>query len=87
MRELFRELVIAKQRAEAAHDRDMSLAWHVAALTRGTKGLPRLQSLFAQKRSAKGQSAAEQIAMWQLAATRFGGTFRPADLTVRVMRG
>lgn len=86
IRELFRELVLLKERQEQAHDRDMVQAWHVAALTRGSKGLPKLETLLTKKPGRRRQSAQEQIAMWQVAAARFGGVFRPADPKV-VIRG
>lgn len=86
VRELFRELVLVKERRDHAHDRDMALAWHVAALTRGSKGLPRLDTLLTKKPTARRQSVREQIAIWQVAAARFGGVFRPADPKV-VVRG
>lgn len=87
VRELFRELVLVKERRDQAHDRDMSLAWHVAALTRGTKGLPKLETLLTTKPTTRRQSAREQVAIWQVAAARFGGVFRPADPRVVVIRG
>lgn len=79
LREWYRELVAAKERHEEMRDRDLSLAWHIAALTRGTKGLPPLDRLLRRKSRAPQQSVREQIAMWQVAAARFGGTFRPVD--------
>lgn len=78
LREWYRELVAAKERQEEMHDRDLSLAWHIAALTRGTKGLPPLDRLLRRRgRASVRQTPKEQIAMWQVAAARFGGTFRP----------
>jgi len=77
LREWFRELVAAKERQEEMRDRDLSLAWHIAALTRGTKGLPPLDRLLRRKSRGPRQTVKEQIAMWQVAAARFGGAFRP----------
>lgn len=87
LREWFRELVAAKERHEEMRDRDLSLAWHIAALTRGTKGLPTLEKLLGRRgRPSVRQSPREQVAMWQVAAARFGGAFRPADPQV-IIRG
>jgi hypothetical protein len=75
-----RELVVAKQAREERHERDMVHAWHVAALTRMQgKDFPTLDKLLNKKVPTKRQTAVEQVAMWQLAATRFGGVFRPMD--------
>lgn len=88
LREWFRELVAAKERYEEQHDRDLSLAWHIAALTRGTKGLPPLDRLRRRRGHGKvRQSVREQIAMWQVAAARFGGTFRPVDPKTVIIHG
>ena len=89
LREWFRALVAAKERTEETRDRDLSLAWHIAALTRGTKGLPPLDRLLTRRgRASARQTPQEQIAMWQVAAARFGGAFRPLDpTTVVINRG
>lgn len=88
LREWFRELVAAKERHEETRDRDLSLAWHIAALTRGTKGLPPLERLLRRRgRASVRQTPQEQIAMWQAAAARFGGTFRPLDPKTVIIRG
>lgn len=76
MRELWQEFALAKERRAHEHDRDVTLAWSIAALTRGTKGLPKLSSLLMQKPGHR-QTAREQVAMWQFIAARFGGTFTP----------
>jgi hypothetical protein len=77
-----------KDRLGTERDRDITLAWHSAALTRGTKGLPKLETLLTKKpvRSQR-QTAAEQAAMWQVIATRFGGTFKPLDPKTVIRRG
>jgi len=86
LRELFREFVIAMRRREDQHDRDMTHAHTLAGLTRGTKGLPKLQSLLSKRRRLSGrQSPEQQAAMWQVAAARFGGTFRPLDRTTKIV--
>lgn len=77
----------AKLRIEDAQDRDMTLAWHVAALTRGTKGMPKLERLLKRKKGSAPQPAAEQAAIWQVAAAVFGGTFRPLDPKTVIIRG
>lgn len=87
VRGLFRELALAKERREGEHDRDMVLAWHMAALTRRTKGLPKVEQLLTRKPARRQQSVREQIAMWQVAAARFGGEFRPADPNLVVTHG
>lgn len=87
IRELFRELAAYKERRGIEHDRDMSLAWHVAALTRGTKGLPKLETLLTKKQGTRHQTPAQQTAMWQVIAARFGGTFTPMDPKAAQTRG
>lgn len=64
MRTLMRELVIAKQRREDEHDRDVTLAWTVEALRR-TKRLPALKTLFA-KRSSERQTSRQLRTTLQL---------------------
>jgi hypothetical protein len=86
VRELFREMAAYKERRGLEHDRDMSIAWHVAALTRGTKGLPKLKTLMT-RRTENRQSASEQSAMWRVIAARFGGTFKPLDPKTVIRRG
>jgi hypothetical protein len=58
-----------------AHDRDVSLAYAIAGLTRGTKGLPKLETLLRRKHK---QTVREQVETWQLIAAKFGGKFVPA---------
>lgn len=87
MKELFREFVVAKTKREDERDRDMSLAWHTAALIRGTKGLPKLEQLLVKKRRQPRQTGREQVAMWQIAAARFGGAFRPLDPNTVIVNG
>lgn len=45
---IFRDLVVFAQKSRAERDRDIALAWHTAALTRGTKGLPKLERLLSE---------------------------------------
>lgn len=72
VREWFRELVAAKERHTREHDRDLFVAWNTAQFVRGAKMPDRLKH-----RGRPRQTVKEQIAMWQVAAARFGGTFRP----------
>lgn len=81
VRELYREFVVAKRLREDRHDRDVTLAYNIASLTRGTKGLPPLEKLLSKRTRREQQSAVEQVAMWQVIATRFGGKFRPKQPT------
>lgn len=81
IRELYREFVVAKRLSDERHDRDVTLAYNIAALTRGTKGLPKLDTLLSKRTRRERQSAVEQVAMWQVIAARFGGEFRPRQTT------
>ena len=65
MRELLHEFALYVDTAKAARDRDMTLAWHIAALTRGTKGMPKLQSLLVS-RGQRVQSVAQKRAALQM---------------------
>lgn len=76
-----------KERQNATHDRDVTLAWSIAALTRGTKGLPKLDTLLTRKKTTHRQTTAEQTAMWQVIAARFGGKFVPLDPKTVIRRG
>jgi hypothetical protein len=69
MRGLFREFVAAKQRRMDEHDRDMALAWRVAALGR-QKTLPKLDSLLSRK--APRQSAHEQRGILHILSAQYG---------------
>lgn len=78
-----REFAIALERAKTAHDRDLRIAWYVAALSRA-KTLPPLADLL---RLGRPQSALERAAVWRRAADIFGGTIRPHDpARVRIVR-
>jgi hypothetical protein len=80
MREYVRELVVLKRTRVLDRDRDMTLAWTTAALTR-TKELPKLQTLLSSKGGGakRPQSGREQVLMWQTIAAYFGGTFTPMN--------
>jgi hypothetical protein len=62
------------------HDRDVTLAWNIAAL-RGTKGLPPLDKILTRR--ARRQSPAEQAALWQTIAAKHGGVFKPVTGVTR----
>jgi hypothetical protein len=79
--------VAEKRRRKSAIDRDTSLAWHIAALTRGTKGLPKLETLLVNQPKRTRQSAREQVAMWQAFAAQVGGHFQPVDPVIGMSRG
>lgn len=68
--------MLARERTQREHDRDITLAWSMAALTRGTKGLPKLDSLLSRKMAHR-QSQMEMVSQWQIIAARFGGKFVP----------
>lgn len=77
---------MAYERQVERADRFTALAYRIAAWTRGTKGLPKLDTLLINKRGLqRRQTAKEQIAMWQVIAARFGGKFRPADKSIVVV--
>jgi hypothetical protein len=57
--------VAAQERKRDEHDARAWLAWHFAALTRGTKGLPTLKSMLA-KRTPEKQSLRVQRAQLEL---------------------
>jgi hypothetical protein len=72
LRDVFREFVIYKQRQEDAHDRDIALAWHIAALERydKTKPLPKLKSLLSGAR--KPQTRREQRGVLEQLSRQLG---------------
>jgi hypothetical protein len=77
IRELFREFVAAKQRREDQHDRDVTLAWRMAALER-QKTLPKLETLLS-KRGSK-QTAAEQRGVLHVLSAQYGIPIRTRRL-------
>jgi hypothetical protein len=81
MRELYRELVVAKRRTEDEHDERMTLAWTIAGLSRQKK-LPNLKTLLA-KRKPRPQTAGEMRTILHMLAGQYGGRLRKA----RVPRG
>ncbi|MGE0362791.1 MAG: hypothetical protein AB7R67_18910 [Vicinamibacterales bacterium] len=83
-----RELVAYRRQLTDVRDRDMALAWHIAKLSRVDK-MPPLRDLLNAKSGPRRQHPAEQAAIWQVAAARFGGTFRPMDPAdyAKVIRG
>jgi hypothetical protein len=85
IRELFRELVAARERHLDEHDRRVMLAWEIAALTRGTKGLPRLDSLLARRTTGLPltRSLADQRAQLERFAQRYGLPVRKTRLIRR----
>lgn len=87
MRGLFREFVAAQQQQRDRHDERVWAVWHTVAWAHGSKGLPKLETLLANKPQSRIQSATEQAAMWQVIAKRFGGTFKPLDPGTVIARG
>lgn len=74
-----RELVVLKRRHTRDRDRDITLAWSTAMLTR-TQDFPKLKSLLSSKaEKPRQQSGREQVLMWQTIAAYFGGTFTPMN--------
>lgn len=65
VREFVRELVVGKDTREEAHDRDVTLAWSIAAMTRGSKGLPKLNSLLIRKQTPNAQPQRQSLAEMQ----------------------
>lgn len=65
MRELYSEFVVWQQRQRDEHNHRMSLAWHIAAMTRGTKGLPKLERLLAKEHKPQSREA-HRLALTQL---------------------
>lgn len=78
LRQFFRELVIARRREESEHNRDMSLAWHTAAMVR-CKKLPELRQLLIRPRFIK-QSRVEQEAIFHSLAAKVKGRPRRVRL-------
>lgn len=82
IRELFREFVFAKRSYEEDYNRDVRLAWHVAALMRQEK-LPRLESLLIrrpQKPSTRKEYLAAQRSMLKALSDRYGIPLRKTTL-------
>lgn len=71
MRELFREFVVGKHRAEEARDRDVALAWHTEMFAR-QKTLPSLASLLRKTQAPRPQTLKEQHTMLQILSTQYG---------------
>lgn len=70
-----RECVVAKRRSIDEHDRDVTLAWHIAVLVPHAftkKGVPPLKKLLMSTamRPMRQQSRAEQQAMFQMLAAQ-----------------
>lgn len=79
IRGVFREFVAAQQQQRDRHDERVWAVWHTVAWAHGSKGLPKLDTLLANKPSARAQTPKEQVEMWKLIAARLGGEFRPVD--------
>lgn len=73
MRQLFREFVVAKRRADEESERDMVVAWNTAAMSRMDRKLPSIKQLLGdiRKGPAKRQSWIEQRAAIGMIAARF----------------
>ena len=78
LRQFFRELVVARRRDEAEHNRDMTLAWHTAALVR-TKKMPALPELLIRPVMVK-QSVKEQRMVVDTIAAHLGKELRRVRL-------
>jgi hypothetical protein len=74
VKELVREFVVAAARARAAHDRDLRLAWSLAALSR-TKRLPKLEQLLA-RRNPQGQTPREMAGVLEQLSAQYGMPLR-----------
>lgn len=68
---MIREFVVAKKRREDQADRDVALAWRIAALQRQKK-LPSLSSLLISTKK-RVQSVDEQRAMLEMLSKQYGG--------------
>jgi hypothetical protein len=87
-----REFVVAKERWERDHDRDVAIAYNTAVFSHNAKvknGLKPLKQYLIKGAAAsrKAQHPAEQIAMWQIIAMRFGGKFAPLDPKTVIRNG
>lgn len=69
-----REFVVAKRKRDDDTDRDVRLAWSIAALQRQKK-LPSLQSLLNSSRKRL-QTVDEQRAMLEILSGKYGGALR-----------
>lgn len=72
---MFREFVVAKQRGEDDHDRDVALAWRIDALRRHKK-LPSLKSLLVSGRRNQKQTPKQMRTALHLLAAQYGGEVR-----------
>jgi hypothetical protein len=67
---LFREFVVGLEARRDQHDRDMSIAWHVAALSRQKK-LPELKRLLT-KRKERPPSLEQQRGVLHVLSAQYG---------------
>lgn len=77
MRQLFRELVVARERAMDQHDRMVTHAWLSAMLHRQPKKLPALKTLLA-RREAQPQSTGQMRTMLHVLSAQYGLPMRKA---------
>jgi hypothetical protein len=69
-RQLFRELVVAREKVERQHNRDTALAWRTAMLQRAKK-IPGLKELLTAKKGR--QSVSEMRDVLEMLSQRYGG--------------
>ncbi len=79
MRQLFREFVVAREQSRDDQARDLSLAWHMAALQR-TKKMPELKTLLRQLRPMTKQKPQEQMAAVRQIAAGMGKSLKRVRL-------
>ena len=74
-RELFRDVALSVETRRDQHNRDMTLAWQTANLSRAKK-LPGLDRFLVKPPSAGAQSVSEMRTMLQRLSARYGGRVR-----------
>lgn len=75
MRELMQEFAIETETRREAQDRDLVLAWHMAAMSR-MKTIPALQTLLARR--DRRQSSQQQRGALQMLSEQYGIPLRKA---------
>jgi hypothetical protein len=71
--------VVARENAKDEHARDLTLAWHMAALQRAKK-MPELKTLLRQLQPFKKQTAQEQLAAVHKIAADMGKSLKRVRL-------
>jgi hypothetical protein len=77
---VFRELVVGEQRRRDDKDQRVTLAYEIAALTRGSKGLPPLKKLLSPPLEAERQTIEQLNTMMHALAERYSLRIGPTRL-------